>query len=264
MQTLPKVQAILDLCDVIYLENKYQFKNNGRSKIVCQNEKLMVSIMIICLTIKISKTLHTIIRMSYWDKDFEEWFRRLFGRRGGFPHRFGFSTDTDDLAREMERMFEEQFGKFPSKAPKEFVREYETPEGGKVREIGPIVYGYSVIIGPDGKPRISEFGNVKKSSGIAGPQLSTEREPMADVITSNKEVKVVIEIPGVEKQDIKIKVIDHSVDISTDTPDRKYHRVVEISSKVDLEPVSSTYKNGILELTFPIKNQKKGRSIKIE
>ena len=37
-------------------------------------------------------------------------------------------------------------------------------EGGKVREVGPIVYGYSMTIGPDGKPRIREFGNVKPTS----------------------------------------------------------------------------------------------------
>jgi HSP20 family protein len=38
------------------------------------------------------------------------------------------------------------------KAPKELAREYQTPEGEKVREIGPIVYGYSMTIGQDGNP----------------------------------------------------------------------------------------------------------------
>lgn len=40
-----------------------------------------------------------------------------------------------------------------AKAPKDLIKEYETPEGGKVREVGPIVYGYSMTIGPDGKPK---------------------------------------------------------------------------------------------------------------
>jgi HSP20 family protein len=43
------------------------------------------------------------------------------------------------------------------------VREYITPEGGEVREVGPVVYGYSMTVGPDGKPRVREFGNVKRS-----------------------------------------------------------------------------------------------------
>ena len=41
------------------------------------------------------------------------------------------------MRREMERMFEEQFKDIESQAPKELVREYQTPQGGKVREVGP-------------------------------------------------------------------------------------------------------------------------------
>ena len=54
---------------------------------------------------------------------------------------------------------------FQPNAPKELVREYQTPEGEKVREVGPIVYGYSMTIGPDGKPHVREFGNVKSLGG---------------------------------------------------------------------------------------------------
>ena len=49
--------------------------------------------------------------------------------------------------------------------PEELVREYQAPDGTKVREVGPIVYGYSMTIGPDGKPHISQFGNVKNFAG---------------------------------------------------------------------------------------------------
>lgn len=54
-----------------------------------------------------------------------------------------------------------------------------------------------MTIGPDCRPRMREFGNVKKlGRGIAGPRLSAEREPMADIIASDKGVKVVVELPG--------------------------------------------------------------------
>ncbi|MGA9152230.1 MAG: hypothetical protein WBZ36_16770, partial [Candidatus Nitrosopolaris sp.] len=43
-------------------------------------------------------------------------------------------------------------------------------------------YGYSMTVGPDGKPRIREFGNVKPSRfGIGGftkPEISGEIEPL--------------------------------------------------------------------------------------
>jgi hypothetical protein len=49
------------------------------------------------------------------------------------------------MRREMEREFEEQFKDIENRAPKDLVREYETAGGGKVREYGPVVYGYSII-----------------------------------------------------------------------------------------------------------------------
>jgi HSP20 family protein len=74
-----------------------------------------------------------------------------------------------------------------------------TGEGGKVREVGPLVYGYSMTVGPDGKPRIREFGNVKpsrlKHGGFSRPEISGETEPLMDVTTTDKEVKVVVEMP---------------------------------------------------------------------
>lgn len=52
--------------------------------------------------------------------------------------------------RRREREFEEIEGRIP----KDLIREYNTSEGGKVRKVGPIVYGYSMTIGPDGKPKM--------------------------------------------------------------------------------------------------------------
>src|SRR5439155_17314677 len=118
------------------------------------------------------------------------------------------------MRREMEREFEEQFKDIETKAPKDLVREYETAGGGKVREYGPFVYGYSMTIGPDGKPKVREFGNVKspfsssrKGGGLftSRPLISSEREPLADVTTTDKEVRVAVEIQGVNKQNIAVK-----------------------------------------------------------
>jgi HSP20 family protein len=199
--------------------------------------------------------------MSAWDDEFDEWIKRFWRKpRSGFG--FPGFRDFDDMQKEMERMLQEHFKKFP-KAPKELIREYETPEGGKVREIGPIVYGYSAIIGPDGKPVIREFGNVKPFS-LEGPKLSAETEPLADIITLDKEIKVVVELPGAEKQNIHVNAHDHSVEISAETPSRKYHKVIDIPTDADVDSVKSSYKNGILELVFQKKKQPQGRSIQVE
>jgi HSP20 family protein len=208
-----------------------------------------------------------------------DWFNRFFGggsRRSGrgegffgFPDIFrGF----DEMRREMEREFEEQFKDIETKAPKDLVREYETAGGGKVREYGPFVYGYSMTIGPNGKPKVREFGNVKSPSSRRGggfftrPLISSERQPLADVITTDKEVKVIVEMPGVNKENIKVNAYDSSVEVTTTDPERKYHEVVEVPPETDIETVKSTYKNGILEIIFDkkVQTKPKGKQINVE
>jgi HSP20 family protein len=101
------------------------------------------------------------------------------------------------------------FRDIQTKAPKDLVREYETKEGDKVKEYGPFVYGYSMTVGPDGRPEVREFGNVRSPFSSAGlftrPSISAEREPLTEVTTLDKDVKVVVEMPGVSKENIQIK-----------------------------------------------------------
>ena len=201
--------------------------------------------------------------MSSGDIEPFDWSRRLFGlgRRGFFEDMFrGF----DQMKREMEREFEEM----EKRIPKDLIREYTTTEGGKVREVGPMVYGYSMTIGPDGKPRIREFGNVKPSrlgfSGMSAPEVTGEIEPLVDVTTTDSEVKVVAEMPGVGKDKIKVNAYDNMVEVKSEDPRRKYHRTIEIPAETDIETAKSNYNNGILEITFKKKEQTKGKTIKVE
>jgi HSP20 family protein len=237
----------------------------------------------------------------------EDWIRRFFSS-SGLPGMISgsirsnsrrrnedwFGDDDDDytfagfdqMRRQMEKLFEEQIEDVQAKAPKELVREYETPEGGKVREIGPIVYGYSATIGPDGKPRVREFGNVRPGmkvgnsivNGLRGAgeraregratQITAEREPLSDVITTDKEVKVVVELPGANKENIKVNAYEGSVEVKADAQDRKYRRVIDIPSSaavdIDVQSVKSTFKNGLLEIVFKRKDKPKGKEVKVE
>ena len=183
-----------------------------------------------------------------------------------------FFRDFEDMEKEMERMFN-QFNDISANAPKELIREYQTSEGDKVREVGPIVYGYSMTIGPDGKPHIREFGNVKSPSGNrdirkggTNSHISSEREPLSDIYSTDKEVKVVLEMPGIKKEDIKINAYDAAVEVIADNPLRKYHKNIDLPEDVDIETAKSTYNNGILEVTFDKKKQSrpKGKEIRIE
>jgi HSP20 family protein len=234
--------------------------------------------------------------MSIRDIDNYDLFKRFFGNSGSNRRGF-FGIDPfrafEDMQQEMERMFS-QINNIQTNAPKELVREYQTPDGGTVREVGPIVYGYSMTIGPDGKPKVREFGNVnsigqamgKATAGIEGgvssgsggrtnngnsknvdnSQITVEREPLVDVNVTDKEVKVVMEMPGIKKDEIRINAYDGEVEVFANNPQRKYHKTIELPLDSDIESVKSTYNNGILEITFnKKKNMKpKGREIKIE
>ena len=208
--------------------------------------------------------------MSIRDRDIDEWFRRWSpwgaGRRGGAGGENIF-REFEEMRQDMERMFEETVRDI-DRIPKELIREYDTSTGGRVREVGPLVYGYSMTIGPDGKPRVRQFGNIKSlgsGGGIMPPALTAEREPLADVTTTDKDIKVTVEMPGISKQDIKIDAYEGSVEVSTlETAPKKYRRLIELPPDADLETAKSTYTNGILEITFKKRGKPKGKEIKID
>jgi len=206
------------------------------------------------------------------DEDWPEWFRRRTRRPFFGDWLFG---DIDEIMRDMEEMMQKEFKEFTTRLPKDFVRERRLPDGSKVKEWGPFVYGYSMTIGPDGKPQIREFGNVKpslKPEVPFGPRrpaldIKEEREPLVDVISTDNEVKVVAELPGVEKSDIKLHGTEKALSISVDTPQRKYYKEVDLPANVNPKTAKSAYKNGVLEVTLTkAKEEKKpkGEPIKIE
>lgn len=203
------------------------------------------------------------------DIDSYDWFR-------GFNSRCFAAKFCRDF-EEAEREFEDAFMEIETKASKELMSEYETSEGPKVREIGSFVFSYSMVTGFDGAPRVREFsiapsgiGSGRRSSrgrkrGVDNydrSEIMSEREPLADINVYDKEVKVVVDMPGLSKEHIKIHAYNNSVEIATDYPPRKY-QVIDIPPEADIETVKSTYKNGILEIAFKkkrkLKRSNKGR-----
>ncbi len=204
------------------------------------------------------------------DNNNDDWFNRFFDfgnrRRSGWDRLFDMDPfkELEDMEKEIGRVFSE-LKDIQTDAPKELIREYQTPDGAKVREVGPLVYGYSMTIGPDGKPKVSEFGNVKSHGqlGLATdnatarmttsaktPKVTAEREPLVDVNTTDKEVKVVLEMPGVKKEDIKISAYGEAVEVTANNAQRKYHKTIELPNEANTDTTKSTYHNGILEISF--------------
>jgi len=196
--------------------------------------------------------------LSFWD----EWFKR-FGRRSSI---FG---DIERMMEEMEKEMADAFKDMEDTMPSDSYREVRQPDGSIRREYGPFVYGYSVKIGPDGKPVIREFGNMKPGlvgEGESPLSLQDRREPLVDVIEDSESVKILAELPGVDKQDIKLTATPKGLTISVDNPLRKYYKELEFPAEVDESTAKSSYKNGVLEAVFGKKKRRetRGTQLKIE
>ena len=128
---------------------------------------------------------------------------------------------------------------------------------------GPIFYGCTMTVGPDGKPVVQECGNVKPDQ----IPISDTREPIVDTIVDEKEkvVKLIVEMPGVEKTDVKIVVDNKIVDLSAEHGEKKYHVKVPLTHTVDENSVKASYKNGILQLVFKLVAEKQtGKKVEVE
>ncbi len=192
---------------------------------------------------------------------FDEWF-------GSRKKRFGsWFPDIDEMMKEMEKMMQEAFRNIENQVPKNLVRERKMEDGSTVREMGPIVYGYSVKIGPDGKPVVRKFGNIDAFPNILGGGMAVkgEREPLVDVIKGEGEVRVVAEVPGVAKENLRVTADENTVTIESLSGEQRYHKRIDLPETVDPKTAKSTYKNGILEVSFKTKGKgSSGMQINIE
>ena len=137
--------------------------------------------------------------------------------------------------------------------------------GNRSQTIGPYYYGYTMTVGPDGKPVVKEYGNVRPrhthavSSGVV--------EPYVDEVLDqeNSTLKLVAEMPGIEKSDIDISIEDKFVAIKSKNEARRYETRVPLKYKVDENSAKAKYTNGILELTFKLAEEKpKGKIVSVE
>ena len=131
---------------------------------------------------------------------------------------------------------------------------FENPKSN-IQTIGPYYYGYVKTVCEDGIPHVTEWGNAKPTNTLTD---STVRDPYVDVSINDKEhtLKLVSEMPGIEKSDIKLNVSEKQVQISSEHGERKYQKTVPLPSKVDENSAKTKYTNGVLELTLTLANEK--------
>jgi HSP20 family protein len=107
----------------------------------------------------------------------------------------------------------------------------------------------------------------------------TEFIPRADVHETDESYLVQLDLPGIDKNDVKVKFEDNTLIVSgerkqeTKTEEKNYHRVernygsftrsVRLPKDVNAQKISASYKNGVLEITLPKVDEVKPKEIEI-
>jgi HSP20 family protein len=194
-----------------------------------------------------------------WDKRYPS----IFDIFESFTKSFPFEKKERFEDNWFKEPFEDMIKRFEESMPTEFqdfVREEETPWGVS-RRYGPFVYGFSYTAEPGKEPVFQEFGNIKPS--YRGIEPSSGREPLVDVMSEKEKFKIFVELPGVDKNNVKLDVAEDSVEIKTDD-DKKFYKMIYLDSAVDTDSAKASYKNGVLTLELDKKEKRKGKEIKIE
>ena len=158
----------------------------------------------------------------------------------------------DELFRELREEledFEKELSRIHLMNPDEFSSIHRKP----------IVYGFRIEIGPDGVPKIYEFGNVKRG-GRARIVVTDEREPLVDIYEEEDRVRIVAELPGVDENKIKVEALEgNRILIEASNHDKKYRKEIDLPVEVDIDTAEATYRNGVLEITIKKKQKETER-----
>lgn len=109
-------------------------------------------------------------------------------------------------------------------------------------------------------------------------QLFNGWTPALDLYQNNDNIVAVVELPGLRKDDIEISFQDGTLIITGERKDEssaengatrterctgKFRRSITLPTRVDVNKVSATYKDGILTVTLPKAEEAKPKQIQI-
>lgn len=123
---------------------------------------------------------------------------------------------------------------------------------------------------------------------LTGPETteiatSNYRQAIADVWETDKEVVATVELPGVDKKDIKINATDDGVEIRVEKKEERkeedkkrgmyrlersysgFYRYIPTPEGIDPNKINASYKNGVLEIKMPkVESKKKTKQIEVK
>jgi len=115
---------------------------------------------------------------------------------------------------------------------------------------GPFMAGFSFKLGPEGRPSIQFFGdNPAHGDGY--------RSPLTEQVVDEKTgtLRLVLDMPGVEKDDIDLSVAEDTAVVKAERGERKYRAEVGLKAEVVPDSGKAEYRNGVLEILFSLRDK---------
>lgn len=166
----------------------------------------------------------------------------------------------DDMDKYFKKIVERMF--------REMTELDESMKSGKMRG----EWNIRPIEGPNVKGYVAQrqfrFGSEpnEPSMPITVPkeELNEIREPLVDVFEEKDAVKLYVELPGIEKDDIQLSVVGQSAEVKA----KSFYKQIALPTRdIEVDKVSANYKNGVLQVTIPKKTRivsEEKKTIKID
>ncbi len=133
---------------------------------------------------------------------------------------------------------------------------------------------------PEGK-KVHEQSHRDFAGAYQGREsVSVSWEPVADVIETDEGYKIIMELAGVPKEDVKLNVVENMLTVKGDkkndykVPEKNYYRIerhfgsfqrtFHLNESVDVNKIQATFKDGILTILLGKKEETKPREISIQ
>jgi HSP20 family protein len=119
------------------------------------------------------------------------------------------------------------------------------------------VQSFGANIAPHNEINVPEFENDRSMTLEERHEKSEKSEVSTDIIETDGEISVTINIPGAEKEDINLNVTDDSLEIIINIPKVRYHKIHKLPCDVKSKATIASYKNGVLDVVMKRKEKKK-------
>jgi HSP20 family protein len=132
---------------------------------------------------------------------------------------------------------------------------------------GPFMAGVNIGLDSEGNPIMNSLNRTKSREEGEQKGEGEVREPLVDINEEEDEIIVIAELPGTEKENIKLNANAYTLTISTKEKTNagyKFYKEVNLPSAVNSDYAKARYTNGILEVKLKKVGSGKQSNIEIE